>query len=151
MRDRFIHKAAITTAGSGGDFTAFEQDNLALLAHLKQFVDLGYPVLLGTSRKRFMGNICNVSEPSDLVTATAVTTKADASTARIFGMRRQVLHSSRHSPIQAVMPASTGMRRVAVTGTRGKSGVTRLIASGLRASGAKVVAKTTGSRPVSRS
>src|SRR5512135_3914272 len=39
-------------------------------------------------------------------------------------------------------------RRVAVTGTRGKSGVTRLIASGLRASGAKVVAKTTGSRPV---
>src|SRR5512135_22985 len=39
-------------------------------------------------------------------------------------------------------------RRVAVTGTRGKSGVTRLIASGLRASGAKVLAKTTGSRPV---
>lgn len=37
-------------------------------------------------------------------------------------------------------------RRVAVTGTRGKSGVTRLVAAGLRASGAKVVAKTTGSK-----
>jgi poly-gamma-glutamate synthase PgsB/CapB len=38
--------------------------------------------------------------------------------------------------------------RIAVTGTRGKSGVTRLIAAGLRASGARVMAKTTGSRPV---
>lgn len=39
-------------------------------------------------------------------------------------------------------------RRVAITGTRGKSGVTRLIAAGLRASGARVLAKTTGSKPV---
>jgi poly-gamma-glutamate synthase PgsB/CapB len=39
-------------------------------------------------------------------------------------------------------------RRVAVAGTRGKSSVTRLVASGLRASGARVLAKTTGSRPV---
>ena len=39
-------------------------------------------------------------------------------------------------------------RRIAVAGTRGKSGVTRLIAAGLRASGAKVLAKTTGSKPV---
>jgi poly-gamma-glutamate synthase PgsB/CapB len=38
-------------------------------------------------------------------------------------------------------------RRVAVTGSRGKSSVTRLIAAGLRASGARVLAKTTGSRP----
>ena len=39
-------------------------------------------------------------------------------------------------------------RRIAVSGTRGKSGVTRLIAAGLRASGARVLAKTTGSKPV---
>ena len=39
-------------------------------------------------------------------------------------------------------------RRIAVTGTRGKSSVTRLIAAGLRASGAAVLAKTTGSKPV---
>ena len=37
---------------------------------------------------------------------------------------------------------------MAVTGTRGKSGVTRLIAAGLRESGARVLAKTTGSKPV---
>jgi poly-gamma-glutamate synthase PgsB/CapB len=39
-------------------------------------------------------------------------------------------------------------RRIAVAGTRGKSGVTRLVAAGLRASGARVLAKTTGSKPV---
>ncbi len=49
-------------------------DNINLLAHLSELVDVGYPVLLGTSRKRFMGSICDVSKPSELVTATAVTT-----------------------------------------------------------------------------
>jgi len=37
--------------------------------------------------------------------------------------------------------------RIHVAGTRGKSTTTRLIAAGLRASGRKVVAKTTGSEP----
>ncbi len=58
----------------GIGFGKRKQDNLELLAHLMQFVELGYPVLLGTSRKRFMGNLCNITEPSELVTATAVTT-----------------------------------------------------------------------------
>lgn len=58
----------------GIGFGKRKQDNIDLLANLKQFVDLGYPVLLGTSRKRFMGGICKVTEPSELVTATAVTT-----------------------------------------------------------------------------
>jgi dihydropteroate synthase len=58
----------------GIGFGKRKQDNLALLANLDRFVALGYPVLLGTSRKRFMGSICDVTKPSDLVTATAVTT-----------------------------------------------------------------------------
>ena len=58
----------------GIGFGKRKQDNLELLAHLDKFVALGFPVLLGTSRKRFMGTICNVSEPAELVTATAVTT-----------------------------------------------------------------------------
>jgi len=58
----------------GIGFGKRKQDNLDLLAHLDTFVDLGYAVLLGTSRKRFMGSICDVTEPSELVTATAVTT-----------------------------------------------------------------------------
>ena len=38
--------------------------------------------------------------------------------------------------------------RICVTGTRGKSAVTRQIAAALRASGRTVLAKTTGSKPV---
>jgi dihydropteroate synthase len=49
-------------------------DNIDLLAHLDALVATGFPVLLGTSRKRFMGTICAVEDPAELVTATAVTT-----------------------------------------------------------------------------
>jgi dihydropteroate synthase len=58
----------------GIGFGKRKQDNLDLLANLDKFVALGFPVLLGASRKRFMGTICDVTEPSELVTATAVTT-----------------------------------------------------------------------------
>lgn len=58
----------------GIGFGKRKQDNIELLAHLNRFVETGFPVLLGTSRKRFMGAICNVAEPSELVAATAVTT-----------------------------------------------------------------------------
>ncbi len=58
----------------GIGFGKRRQDNIDLLAHLDRFVATGFPVLLGTSRKRFMGTICDVTEPSELVTATAVTT-----------------------------------------------------------------------------
>ena len=58
----------------GIGFGKRREDNINLLAHLDKLVDLGYPVLLGSSRKRFMGSLCDVSEPSELVVATAVTT-----------------------------------------------------------------------------
>ena len=58
----------------GIGFGKRKQDNIDLLAHLSDFVATGFPVLLGTSRKRFMGSILNVELPTELVTATAVTT-----------------------------------------------------------------------------
>ena len=58
----------------GIGFGKRREDNINLLAHLDKLVNLGYPVLLGTSRKRFMGSICDVTEPSELIVATAVTT-----------------------------------------------------------------------------
>jgi dihydropteroate synthase len=58
----------------GIGFGKRKQDNLDLLANLDQFVATGFPVLLGTSRKRFMGNICALAEPKELLTATAATT-----------------------------------------------------------------------------
>lgn len=58
----------------GIGFGKRREDNINLLANLEHIVALGFPVLLGTSRKRFMGSLCAVSEPAELVTATAVTT-----------------------------------------------------------------------------
>ena len=58
----------------GIGFGKRREDNIVLLANLKAFVNTGYAVLLGTSRKRFMGSICKVDSPDELVTATAVTT-----------------------------------------------------------------------------
>ncbi len=48
--------------------------NLALLRALPRFVTAGYPILLGTSRKRFMGAICREMEFSELLGATCATT-----------------------------------------------------------------------------
>ncbi len=48
--------------------------NLALVANVARFVDSGYPVLLGTSRKRFMGAITRETDFRELVGATCATT-----------------------------------------------------------------------------
>ncbi len=58
----------------GIGFGKRKQDNLELLANLDQFVATGFAVMLGASRKRFMGSICQLNNPLELVTATAVTT-----------------------------------------------------------------------------
>ena len=50
------------------------EHNLQLIAQLNKIVELGYPVLLGTSRKRFMGEISGASDPGQRVPATVVTT-----------------------------------------------------------------------------
>lgn len=48
--------------------------NLALLRALPRFTALGYPMLLGVSRKRFMGAVCDVSSPLELLPATCAAT-----------------------------------------------------------------------------
>lgn len=58
----------------GIGFGKRKEDNLTLLANLSRFVATGYPVLLGTSRKRFMGAVCNETRPQQLLAATLATT-----------------------------------------------------------------------------
>ncbi|HMM77766.1 MAG TPA: dihydropteroate synthase [Gammaproteobacteria bacterium] len=48
--------------------------NLQLLRDLPQLAVLGHPLMLGTSRKRFMGAICRETQPQELVGATCATT-----------------------------------------------------------------------------
>ena len=50
------------------------EDNLQLLANLEQLCAKPYPVLLGTSRKRFLSTICQQDDASRLGVATAATT-----------------------------------------------------------------------------
>ncbi|NIT56879.1 MAG: dihydropteroate synthase, partial [Aliifodinibius sp.] len=47
--------------------------NLKLLRDLDKLTSLGYPVLLGTSRKRFMGEITNQPDPKERMPATCAT------------------------------------------------------------------------------
>lgn len=58
----------------GIGFGKRKQDNLDLLAELGRFAATGYPLLLGASRKRFMGAICRETEPAALLPATIATT-----------------------------------------------------------------------------
>ena len=43
------------------------EHNLELLRRLPEIVELGYPVVVGVSRKRFLGEITGVDEPADRV------------------------------------------------------------------------------------
>lgn len=75
--DEAIHqgvpkKHIIIDPGIG--FGKSRRHNLDLVANLKTFVDTGYPVLLGASRKRFMGAICRETEFKQLVGGTCATT-----------------------------------------------------------------------------
>lgn len=66
----------------GIGFGKRREDNLKLLAELHRFVAMGFPVMLGTSRKRFMGSICDEPCPAELLGATVATTA--------FGVERGV-------------------------------------------------------------
>jgi dihydropteroate synthase len=50
------------------------EHNLVLLHNLDEIVDLGFPVLIGASRKSFIGRIIGVQEARDRVSGTVATT-----------------------------------------------------------------------------
>ncbi|MBI2992651.1 MAG: dihydropteroate synthase [Gammaproteobacteria bacterium] len=66
-RDRIIIDPGI-------GFGKSRRHNLVLMAHLPRFTDTGLPVLLGASRKRFMGSICAEQQSDELVGATCAAT-----------------------------------------------------------------------------
>ncbi|MEX2215061.1 MAG: dihydropteroate synthase [Phycisphaeraceae bacterium] len=71
------HAQIILDPGIG--FGKSREHNLKLIATLDHFVKLGYAVMLGTSRKRFMGSVCvnadgTSPQPHELLGATCATT-----------------------------------------------------------------------------
>lgn len=55
----------------GIGFSKNVQQNLQLINRLDEFLDLDVPILLGTSRKSFIGKILNLEEPADRIWGTA--------------------------------------------------------------------------------
>jgi len=47
--------------------------NLTILARLDEFRALGFPIVLGTSRKRFIGTVLDIAEPKDRIEGSAAT------------------------------------------------------------------------------
>lgn len=111
VKDFLLQRAeAAQKAGIAGEqividpgigFGKTREHNLQLLAALPEFTATGYPVLLGTSRKRFMGAICQEQSPDELIGATCATTvlgaQAGISIFRVHDVRpnRQALEVAR--------------------------------------------------------
>ena len=69
----------------GIGFSKRGEHSLAVLAQLRRVIDIGLPVLVGASRKRFIGEISGVSTPSDRVAGTiAANVSALERGARLF-------------------------------------------------------------------
>ena len=66
------HENLVIDPGIG--FGKSKRDNLDIIVNLESFTATGYKVMLGASRKRFMGSICDINEYSELVGATCATT-----------------------------------------------------------------------------
>jgi dihydropteroate synthase len=55
----------------GIGFAKNVDQNLTLLRNLEEFVSMNYPVLIGSSRKRFIGSVINESDPKKRIFGTA--------------------------------------------------------------------------------
>jgi dihydropteroate synthase len=69
----------------GVGFSKRSEHSLAVLAAIPRFVALGYPLVVGASRKRFIGELTGVSNPAERVEGTiGANVMALALGARIF-------------------------------------------------------------------
>ncbi|MGO8683766.1 MAG: dihydropteroate synthase [Thermoleophilia bacterium] len=81
------------------------EHNLLLLRHLHRFAELGRPIVLGTSRKRFLGALLQ-AEPNSRAVGTAATTVAGAlAGAAIFRVHDVEINSQALRVARAVLGA----------------------------------------------
>jgi dihydropteroate synthase len=81
--------------------------NLVLLRDLESIVDLGFPVLVGASRKKFIGSITGVQAAADRVFGTVATTVlAYAKGATLFRVHDVRANSEALAVAEAVLHAS---------------------------------------------
>ncbi|HEX2739565.1 MAG TPA: dihydropteroate synthase [Rubrobacter sp.] len=88
------------------------EHNLALLRDLDAIVDLGFPVIVGASRKRFIGTITGVEVASERVFGTVATTVlAYQKGARYFRVHDVRANRDALAVAEAVLRRSEGSRR----------------------------------------
>lgn len=70
------------------------EDNLAIMKNMNRFVELGHPVLIGASRKRFIAKVVGVDDPCDRVagslTCAVLAAQAGAAMVRVHDVRATV-------------------------------------------------------------
>lgn len=107
-----ISRSSIVIDPGIGFGKAFEH-NIELMAHLDSFLDSGYPVLLGTSRKRFLGEILEPirgqTRPDERDGATAATIAlAVASGVQILRVHNVPLAIEVAHTAKAIVPQDDG-------------------------------------------
>ncbi|RLL41663.1 dihydropteroate synthase [Oceanobacillus piezotolerans] len=58
----------------GVGFAKSAEENMMVMNRLEEFVNMGYPFLLATSRKRFIGSVLQIKEPKERDIGTGATT-----------------------------------------------------------------------------
>jgi dihydropteroate synthase len=79
----------------GLGFAKTSAHNWALLAHLSQVCDLGFPVLIGASRKRFIGELLPEGAPMNDRDLPSAVVAADAVAAGAWGVRVHDVRATR--------------------------------------------------------
>ncbi len=92
----------------GIGFGKLTEHNLEILRNLGAFRSLGRPLVIGTSRKRFLGEIAGVDDPERRDRATAVTTALAAREgAHILRVHRVAVNAEAAGVARAVFPKPT--------------------------------------------
>lgn len=78
----------------GFGFAKNTEHNLTILKHFAEFTNLGYPVLSGLSRKRFIGDVLNIAQADERVqgsvTAHLLSIQQGASIVRVHDVKETV-------------------------------------------------------------
>lgn len=95
----------------GIGFGKRKEHNIGLLAGLNELASLGFPLVLGTSRKRFMGAICGQTSPCELTPATCATTALGVMAgARVFRVHDVAENRQAADVAWAVLRSAKGNR-----------------------------------------
>lgn len=92
----------------GFGFTRTQDEDIELLSRFKEMLQLPYPMLVGTSRKRFIGKISGISDPlkRDIPTsATSVTLRLDG--ADIFRVHDVSMNAQALKVADAILQSRT--------------------------------------------